>query len=208
MTFFVYEDWTLEEIPRCFYVGKGSLARVEGLQRNCVHKRIAMKHGIRRVIVLETSTEKLALEHEIELIAKYRTYINGGDDWWGANLTRGGEGVSGLKHTLESRQKMSLAKKGKPSTFTGNKHSEETKRVMSQKALGRRLSQSARLKVSLATTGEKNPRSKLSNEFRNKVVDMHLSGLQNKLIAQQLNIVIHSVNNILVRWRKRGNKKW
>lgn len=146
MSFCAYEDWTLEEVPGCFYVGKGNLARVEDLRRNKVHERIVQKHGIRREIVMMTTIEAVALQHEVELIAQHKTYVNGGEGWWGANFTRAGEGVSGLKHTIEARQKMSLAKRGKPLTFSGSTHSLESKKLMSERAKGRKLSMRARQK--------------------------------------------------------------
>lgn len=109
--FFVYVDWTTEETPRPFYVGKGNMARVAMLRRNIIHSRIAAKHGLRREIVLETHDEAAALVREQELIAELRTCVFAGLDCWGANLTMGGEGVAGLVHNDESRRLMSAARK-------------------------------------------------------------------------------------------------
>ncbi len=100
--FFVYVDWTTEETPRPFYVGKGTAKRVEELQRNQVWERIATKHGITRRVEMGTRDESFALEHERVLIAFHNTYMG-----WGANLTEGGEGCSGYKHTDEARRVMS-----------------------------------------------------------------------------------------------------
>lgn len=202
MSFYVYKDWTLEETPRCFYVGKGNLARVEDLRRNQVHERIVRKHGIRREIVITTMIEADALQFEVELISHHKTYVNGGDGWWGANLTLGGEGVSGLKHTAEARQKMSLAKRGKPSTFTGANHSAESRKLMSEKAKGRKLSPKTRQKVSLAMTGERNPRSKLSNEDRKLAVDMFEAGMNRSEIADQLKTTYALINGLIQRQQR------
>lgn len=107
LVFFVYVDYTTEVQPRPFYVGKGNAVRVASLVRNVVHGRIAKKYGQRRTVVLETTDESQALDHERELIIEHRTYVNGGVGWWGANLTLGGEGVTGLKHSEESKERMS-----------------------------------------------------------------------------------------------------
>jgi group I intron endonuclease len=46
------------------------------------------------------------------------------------------KGHPGHKHTKESRKKISLSKKGLPSPMLGRKHSDETKKLMSQLAMG------------------------------------------------------------------------
>ena len=43
-TLYVYEDWTCEEAPRCFYVGKGMLNRVKRNTRNQLHTNIVNKY--------------------------------------------------------------------------------------------------------------------------------------------------------------------
>ena len=53
------------------------------------------------------------------------------------NKTDGGEGVSGLIHTEETRNKMSEAKKGKPSSWLGKTPSKETRFKMKNSALKR-----------------------------------------------------------------------
>jgi hypothetical protein len=211
MCFYVYEDWTLEEVPRCFYVGKGSFVRIKNLHRNYVHERITRKHGLRREIVLVTSVEQLALDYEIDLISEHKTFINGGEGWWRTNFTRGGEGVNGWKHTPEVRVKMSIAKRGKPSTRIGSTHSTESKKLMSKSAKARGLSEGAKKHMfsSENMMGELNSRSKISNVQRNEIVKLHLDGLQNKFIVKQLGIsAYHTVNNVLIRWRKRGKVLW
>lgn len=64
-TYYVYEDWTTEEHPRCFYVGKGTLTRVQNLRRNAKHTSHCRNFGLKRVIVLETHDETLAFNREI-----------------------------------------------------------------------------------------------------------------------------------------------
>lgn len=112
--FFVYEDWTSESVPRCFYVGKGDQGRIKGLQRNNHHGNIVKAYGIDRRIVLVTSIERLALDVEVELIAEHKTFVYGPDYVFGVNYTRGGEGTSGFKPTNETRAKMKESAKTRP----------------------------------------------------------------------------------------------
>ena len=43
MKFKVYVDYTTEELPRPFYVGKGNSSRILNLKRNRLHDSIAKK---------------------------------------------------------------------------------------------------------------------------------------------------------------------
>lgn len=88
---FVYVDFTDDGRP--FYVGQGTASRVRRIQRNVYHDRVAVKHGYRREVVLETPGRFEALNRELRLIAELHTFI--GDPCWnriGTNLTSGGDG--------------------------------------------------------------------------------------------------------------------
>lgn len=130
--FFVYVDWTLEDVPRCFYVGKGNEARVREHKRNLYWQRVACKYGWRREVVFVTKEEKAALDLEIELVAHHKTYRYDNIDRWGCNFTRGGDGTSGHKHSKEHRSQIS----GEGNPFYGKKHSEEFKRRLSDERKG------------------------------------------------------------------------
>lgn len=142
-TFFVYEDWTLEQIPRCFYVGKGDRGRIRNFQRNKHHQNIIKKHGIDRRVVLVTTVEQLALDTEIELIAEHKTFVHGADYVFGANYTRGGEGTSGFRPTLKTRSKMKASAKNRPPV------SSETKMLLSK--IRKDLPESTRKKLGEAS---------------------------------------------------------
>lgn len=142
--FYVYVDWTLEENPRPFYVGKGKIERVNLLKRNKRHDSIANSYGIDRRIALETQDEKEAFELEASLILEYRTYAYG-ENCWGANFTRGGEGSSGRHLTEES-----LSKIRKPH---GPKHSLEQKEKWSNLRKGSHISDSHKENIRLASLG-------------------------------------------------------
>jgi len=74
---------------------------------------------MRREVVLTTDVERQALDVEVQLIQEHRTFVDGGTGWWGANLTLGGEGVSGTHinkgrtFSAEHRQKLSQARRGR-----------------------------------------------------------------------------------------------
>jgi hypothetical protein len=102
--FFNYIDWTLEDIPRSFYVGKGKLKRISQRERNAYWRNIAAKHGQRREVVLATKDEAFAFEQEKRLIVELGTFEDGTLGRWGANLTEGGEGVSGRKNLTRSSE--------------------------------------------------------------------------------------------------------
>lgn len=87
--------------------------------------------GFEHIILKTDLTEDDAKRLEVEYIAKYAT----NDRAYGYNMTIGGDGVNGFKHSEASKKKMSVAKIGK-------KHGPE--------------SVETRLKISEALTGNKN----------------------------------------------------
>lgn len=125
--FFTYIDWTLESTPRPFYVGKGTSHRVQLIQRNRKHTNVAAKYGHRREVVLMTSVEQIAIEHEVSLICELKTYHELCDI--GCNFTLGGEGISGYKHSDDAKRRMSRL---------GSKHTPETREKMSQVKRGKK----------------------------------------------------------------------
>ena len=147
--FYVYEDWTRELIPRCFYVGKGGFSRVKTLHRNRHHANIMQKYGIDRRVVFVTSLEHLTLDLEVELIAEHKTFVHDHDYIFGANYTRGGEGVSGAKFTW-SDQRRKDASQAQQRSFQNlerqKQHSEATKKQWQDQT--RKLEQSDRMKRS------------------------------------------------------------
>lgn len=111
--YFIYLDWTLEEVPRAFYVGKGMLQRIGRRERENDHwKRIARKHGCRREIVFATKDEAFAFDEEKRLIREHKTFYGHPDYVWGANKTEGGEGPAGFTWSDEMRRQASLLRIG------------------------------------------------------------------------------------------------
>lgn len=110
--FYVYVDWTEEEVPRSFYVGKGRAVRLRIDRRNNRWGGIKNKYGWKREIILGTLEEEFAVEMEINLIRAYKTFESQWADksGWGANFTAGGEGPSGRKVSDATKLKMNQSR--------------------------------------------------------------------------------------------------
>lgn len=108
-------------------------------------------------------------DKEIFYIKKYDTFNNG------YNLTLGGEGCHGYKHTEEmkkylsglkvgikaspeTRRKMSVSHMGRPPTTKGMKFSDETRKKMSEAHRGRWHTEETKEKIRRANLGANNPR--------------------------------------------------
>lgn len=90
-----------------FYIGKGSLKRAYAYDnRNSYWKNIVAKYGLIVDILSTWSDEQEAISHEKLLIACLKDM---GIKL--CNITNGGEGVSGLKHTKETKEKLSAFQK-------------------------------------------------------------------------------------------------
>ena len=173
--YFTYVDFTLEDQHRPFYVGKGTMKRIRMTKRNKRHTAISNKYGYRREIVYGPVTNTEAIQKEIELIQEHKTYVYGGDGWWGANFTRGGEGTDGYRWSEKSRRnaqkpkstethlKMSESAKHRTPEHkqklkearVGKKQTEDTKQLLREITLAR--DQSVFDKISRANSGSGNP---------------------------------------------------
>lgn len=80
--------------------------------------------------------------------------------------------------TEETRQKMSSAKKGKPSTFKGKFHSEESKQKMSESKKGKKISESHKQNIIKSLIGRK-----VSEETRQKMSELKKGKQQVKIIC-------------------------
>ena len=74
----------------------------------------------------------------MDYLEKYLiAYYNATNPSFGYNVTSGGEGTSGFKHSAETKAKLSAAKKGSTPWNKGKKTSEEAKRKQSIAKLGK-----------------------------------------------------------------------
>ena len=129
----------------------------KGYPNNRYFTNAIEKHGwenFEHIILFENLTESEAHALEIEHIAKYKTK----NREFGYNLTDGGESANGLKHTEETKKKMSESRKGENHPLYGKHHTEETKK-----------------KISESLKGNKNPNygKPLSEETKKKLSESH-----------------------------------
>ena len=157
-----------------FYVGKGKKNRAyTSYGRNTYWKNIVNKYGYTVEIVQNYLPEWLALELEMYLIQLYKN-----QNYALCNITEGGEGRSGVPHSPETKEKISIANKGNKWNV-GRVCTEETKKKISLAQIGKTIPLEVRLKHSEAIKGNKHWRAKLANIYDYKT---------NALIAE--NVVI------------------
>ena len=186
--FYVYEHIRLDN-NTCFYVGKGKGERAYDLERNDHHNNISNRHGHAVLIIKDNLTEEEAFELERDTIEDYVFNLGYGIDIDGyrdysnnkylTNMTFGGEGVSGMRHSKESKQRISEKCKGKRAgknnPLYGKHHSEETKQKMSESKkgknhplYGKHHSEESKKKMSESMKGKK-----LSEETKQKISESH-----------------------------------
>jgi len=141
-----------------FYIGKGIGRRAYSKNRNDYWKRIVAKYGYEVQILAHWDTEAEALDHEVLLISCMKDM---GIEL--CNLTDGGEGATGYKHTNEHKTKLKGNSYGASSwglTFKGKKHSEESRAQMSYVRIGNKnkagttLSEESKTKISASNLGK------------------------------------------------------
>lgn len=149
--FYVYEHWR-PDTGACFYVGKGHDDRAYKFRRNKYHKHIVKKlarAGLKPDVHIVKSglDESAALALEVERIAYWKA-----QGVTLANITNGGEGVCGLKHSEETRVKI-RAKRAQQKIVC----SEETREKISRAQRGIPKPMERRLAQSRTMTGRKMP---------------------------------------------------
>lgn len=211
MIFYVYVDWTTEESPRAFYVGKGNESRVKERDRNEYWQRVAAKHGWRREVVFGTREEKVALDLETQLIKEHKTYTYDNPDRWGCNFTRGGDGTSGYKHTEEHRARM----RGEGNPFYGKKHSDEMYKKWSEERKGERCwlygkrgpehpaygvkrTQAERENLRRQFSGERNRNAKLTQKAVDEIRSLYATNeYTQKQLAAMFNVCQSTIYKVL-----------
>lgn len=158
--YYTYAHYTADT-NELFYVGKGTYKATRPQPtraasrkgRNVYWNRIVQKHGGFTYKVLATwKTEQEALDHEILVIAclkDLKTKL--------CNLTDGGEGLSGRKHTEEFKKKMSERQKGNTYCL-GKKLSAERVAALSALHKGKPKSEEHKKNLSKARIGLKVPK--------------------------------------------------
>lgn len=174
--FYVYRH-IRKDTNSIFYVGKGNGNRCKRHNgRNRYWKSIVQKaNGFDVEFIVKDIDEELAFLVEQEAIDAYKRF-----GFSLANISAGGEGTSGMKHTQEAKDKVSKANKGKKKTeqqkklisiqSTGRKHSEETKAYLSAINKNRVLTEEQKQKIIDAHKGRK-----LTEETKQKISKKHLA---------------------------------
>lgn len=161
--------------------------KVVGRSNACKALSDAMaRHGVDNfsIEVLHRCSSQEEMDRmEIQFIAKLKTFAPGG-----YNLTLGGGGKSGYKHSAESVEKMAASHRGKPLTeehkkkvseslignkrALGSRHSEETKSAISAMQIGIKRppqTEAHRAAIAAARAG-----TKASEETRRKMSESHI----------------------------------
>lgn len=172
--FYIYEHWRPDK-DMCFYVGKGSGRRIKKHSRewNTHHGRILKK--LERLgmcvevrLVAGGLTEENAFIMEIERIAFWR-----GAGIKLTNQTAGGEGCT--KPSLAVREKMRLAKLGKPQS-PENAHRSRTQNI------GKKMPAEAVERVRLLLTGRVHTKEAVANmraaQLANPTMPSHIEKLR------------------------------
>jgi|SRR5579859_62570 len=147
----------LREDGTPYYVGKGRGRRAFTNRGHTIYK----PDDPSRTILLYFSTEREALDCEITLIGRYgRKDIGTGCL---RNMTAGGDGVSGYRHTEEGRRRSGAANIGN-TYHKGHRHSGEARRKMGEANRGKTLSPEHRRKISIIHRGKE-----VSEETRKKM---------------------------------------
>lgn len=165
-----------------YYLGSGKIFKQ-------AIKKYGKENFSREIIAIAYSKEALD-KLEIEFIKMHNAVLS--DDYY--NLSYGGENsMTGLHHSDETRQKMSLTQKGRlvpeetrkkiSNSLKGDKNpnygkpkSEETKQKLSKSKKGHIDSEEHKYKLSVAKTGDKNPNygKSLSEKIKQKLSDSHI----------------------------------
>lgn len=156
-----------------FYIGIGNSNKraYSKTNRNIYWNNIVNKTDYEVEIVLDEIEYEYAKEKEIEFISLYKRKIDGGIL---CNITLGGDGTLGIKHTEESRLKMSIPNRGKII-------SEEHRNIISRTNKGKKRSEETKKKMSDSKLGEKNSRYgiKVSEETKQKMRESANKGEKN-----------------------------
>jgi len=133
-----------------FYVGigKSKYRASANTGRSDYWKKIVNKYGREVEIIAENLSWEDACELEMLLISEYgRLDLNTGDL---VNMTNGGEGM--CNPSKETRAKLSKARMGNTNTL-GFKHSDSTKKKVSEAGMGRKVSAETRDRISKSRNG-------------------------------------------------------
>jgi len=210
---YTYGSYEFDYEP--FYVGKGKGMRYKRIKYRknpyFEHKINKIKElGLEPIIVrFENLNENKSFKVEKQLIHIVGRYNTTSGPL--VNMTDGGEGSSGKLMSQETRNKMSLTHRGHNHPMFGKHHSEKSKRLMSEKKKGTKLSDEHKRKVSQNHAdfrGENHPRHKLVKQDVIEIRKLCDEGiLTQKEIAKKFKVSTKTIYNIKVEktWLYKGD---
>ena len=176
---YLYRHIRLDKnVPFYIGIGKDPYRATSKSNRSTRWKNIVAKTDYRVDILFDDIDYEYAKQKEIEFISLYKRKEDGGTL---CNITIGGDGFCGAKHSADAREKMGAPNRGKVisewhrkriSEFhKGRKRDDDTKKKLSNSKLGSKNhrfgkpdSEETRLrKIKSAKRGENNLFSKLNN---------------------------------------------
>jgi group I intron endonuclease len=144
-------------------------------------------------ILISCKTELEINAYEEYYIALYRSNINKYGKDFGYNLTDGGEGTVGWKHTDGTRKKMSAS-------HTGMKHTEETLRKIGSANKKFRPTETHINSIS----GENSNSAKLTWEIVGKIREENAKGTPRKQLAIKYEVCVQNID-LIVSYRSWKN---
>lgn len=167
-----------------FYIGIGKNEKraYSKFCRNNFWHKIVNKTQYSVEIIATTETWELACELEMFLIEHYGRRNKGEGTL--VNMTDGGDGATGQIMSVESREKMSKAKKGIPSVLKGVPFTEEHKENLRKARIGRKLTEEHKSNISKSNKGRivsEHTRKKLAEKNYKKVIDTLTGEIYNSL---------------------------
>jgi group I intron endonuclease len=179
--------------------------------KHLLHKAIS-KYNIDNFsfqIIEEHEIEQDCLEAEKFWIEFFRSDVNRFGNDYGYNLTAGGEGISGLKHSQETKDKVSKANKGrifssitkqkmsrshtgKPSPMLGHQQTDNQKQMQSEMVSGAK-----NYFYGKHFTGEQNAFSVLTEKQVIEIIDLlKKKTYKQKMIAKIYGVTLATINKI------------
>ena len=141
MEYYTYAYLREDRTP--YYIGKGKGRRLYKKRSKGVNPP---KDKSRIIFLKQNLTEEEAFKHEIYMIAVFGRKDLGTGILY--NLTDGGEGMSGILMSDETKKKIGIARSGRT-------HSEESRKKISENQKGKYISDESRLKMSESQKGKK-----------------------------------------------------
>jgi hypothetical protein len=181
-----------------FYVGKGIVGRGKRshdfkYSRSAFYKNTVNKIGLDNieVMVFPCESEQIAFYTEIKWIKVLRDA-----GYKLVNLTDGGDGVSGMKHSIETRLKLSKPRsEASRAKMIGNKNAAGNKNMLGHKASAETLE-----KMSIRMMGNKCSLGHIQTEEHKNNISISLKGkIKSQETRDKLSIALKGNKNCLGR---------